>query len=139
LGIWTTMYLGHGGMVSAYRCQFHLHFTNFLLIFWRQKISNPKRSFVILAQNVGVKCWWNRLLVMTLPPQKKQRFNKTMISLWELECWPLFKNLGNHKTMFYVNNGQKLQNSGKRIANVPTYKWSVWTVKIKFDKLWICK
>ncbi len=46
-----------------------VNFINILLalfspIFWRQKISNPKHSFVIfgakiLSQNVRVKCWWN--------------------------------------------------------------------------------
>jgi len=42
--------------------------THFAPIFWHQKISNPKHSFVIFvakisAQNVCLKCWWNRLVV----------------------------------------------------------------------------
>jgi len=37
---------------------------NFLSIFWRQTISNPKHSFAIfgaklLSKNLLVKCWWN--------------------------------------------------------------------------------
>jgi len=51
----------HSGIEPS-RCQFHQHFTHaFLPIFWRQKILNPKHSFVIfgakiLAQNAGEKC-----------------------------------------------------------------------------------
>ncbi len=52
----------HGFDSINLRCQFHQHFpSTFLPIFWHQKVSNSKHSFVIfganiLAQNVCIKC-----------------------------------------------------------------------------------
>jgi len=39
--------------IDHFRCQFHQRFcTYFTPIFWRQKISNPKHSFVIFGAKI---------------------------------------------------------------------------------------
>ncbi len=65
--------------------------TLFLTISWSQKMSNPKHSFLIFgikipAQNVHVKCWWNRFLVIIDNLMSVNVKKTAMTSTLKLNC-----------------------------------------------------
>jgi len=54
--------------VEEVRCQFHQHFMRaFLPIFWSQKISNPKHSFVIFGAKILYKKCVRKTLMKSTP------------------------------------------------------------------------
>ncbi len=77
----------HINKSSFPRCQFHQHFIYaFLPIFWCQKISNPKHSFVIFGTKILYeKHVWKTLMKLTEEHCLNITFTSTLVA-WKEGC-----------------------------------------------------